>query len=85
MEDMRDTFQAGDREGMRARMEEFRATIEKESMAVLTDGQREELVQLKGDPFELSDEDLASVRGGRGGRGGRDGGGQRRGRPQLEE
>lgn len=97
MADFRETMQeGGDREAMRERMTEMRAEVEKETMAVLSDDQKEKFNEMKGAPFTLSDEDRQALRGGGrggrggdaagGGRGGRGGeGGQRRGRPQSDE
>jgi hypothetical protein len=96
MADFRETLQDGDREAMRERMTEMRAEVEKETMAVLSDDQKEKFNEMKGAPFTLSDEDRQALRGGGrggrggdaagGGRGGRGGeGGQRRGRPQSDE
>lgn len=97
MADFRETMrEGGDREAMRERMTEMRAEVEKETMAVLSDDQKEKFNEMKGAPFTLSDEDRQALRGGGrggrggdaagGGRGGRGGeGGQRRGRPQSDE
>ncbi len=96
MSEIRDAFQAGDRDGMREKMTEIQADIAKQSVAILTESQRTQLDEMKGEPFELSEEDQTAMRGGRGGRGGgaagggrggrggAGGGAQRRGRPQTE-
>lgn len=91
MAGFRETLQQGDREAMRERMAELRTEIEKESLAVLSDDQKEKFEEMKGAPFTLSNEDRQALSGGRGGRGGGGGfggrgeGGQRRGRPQADE
>lgn len=88
MAKMREAFQSGDRDAMRQRMEEIRSNIEKAAVATLTDAQRDQLDEMKGEPFELSDEDRQALRAGRGGPGGPagpGGGGRRRGRPQADE
>lgn len=88
MADLRGQFQpGGDREAMRERMAEVRSKIEEAAMGVLSDEQQSTLASIKGEPFELSEEDqqaLRGRRGGRGGQGGPAGPGGRRGRPQQE-
>lgn len=92
MGDMREAFQSQDRDAIREKMEEIRASIEKDSLAVLTSVQKEMLDEMKGAPFELSEEDQQALRGfGRGGRNrggdaGPGGGGRARGgRPPADE
>lgn len=86
---MREVFQSQDRDAIREKMEEIRAGIEKDTVAILSDDQKSKWEDMKGETFELSEEDQQSLRrGGRGGRGGGGGGGfgggQRRGRPEAE-
>ncbi len=83
---MREAFQSGDREGMREKLSEINENTLNDSMAVLSDDQLSSLDALKGDPFELSEEDRRSMFSRRGGRGAGQGGeGGRRGRPQPEQ
>ncbi|MGI9455320.1 MAG: hypothetical protein ACR2NU_02095 [Aeoliella sp.] len=89
-DEMRELFQSGDRDSIREKMTEIRSKIEEQVLATLTTEQQQAFEELKGEPFELSDEDRQSLRRGRGGRGGGDGRGRgdegerRRGRPEAE-
>jgi Spy/CpxP family protein refolding chaperone len=62
--------QSGDRDAMqkiREKMEEFRAQVEKDSMAVLNAEQKQKLAELMGKPFELDRSAFGRRDGGRNG------------------
>lgn len=81
-EKMREAFTGGgDREKMREAMEEIRKEIDQAVAAKLSDKQKEDLEELKGDAFTFPERSAAG-RGGPGGRGpGPGAGGQREGGP----
>jgi hypothetical protein len=96
---IREMFTGGDREGMREKIESLRKEIDEQVLAKLTDEQRKQFEELKGEPFEMP-EGMRRRRGrggpggaggpggrGRGGRdgGGRQGGGNRPQRPSGDE
>jgi Spy/CpxP family protein refolding chaperone len=68
-ESMRDLFQAGDREAAREKMAELRKETDAIILAVLTDEQKQEFEQMKGESLELTQDDLGRARGFGGGRG----------------
>jgi Spy/CpxP family protein refolding chaperone len=78
---MRELFDAGDREGMREKMEKQREEANKKLLAVLTSEQQAQLESLKGEKVEI---DMASFRGRFGGRGERGERGNRGDRNQGE-
>ncbi len=69
-EQMRGLFQSGDREAAREKMAEIRKEADAIILAVLTDEQKQEFEQMKGEPLELTQEDLRRASGFGGGRGG---------------
>ena len=68
-EKMRSAFQGGNRENMRAVMEEMQTESEKQMLAVLTTEQKSKFEEMKGEPFAMPERDRGAF-GQRGGRGG---------------
>ncbi|MEM6776766.1 MAG: hypothetical protein AAF670_03855 [Planctomycetota bacterium] len=73
-EKMREMFSAGDRDGIREKLESVRGEIEEEVLSVLTSEQRRKFEEMKGEPFDVSQ--LQGGGPGGGGRGGFGGGGR---------
>jgi hypothetical protein len=92
---LQELFGSGDREAIQAKMQELRQEGDEKVLAHLTAEQKDQFAALKGEPFELSMEEIGAARGGRrgfgvGGRGGpgggrRGAGGERPDRPQRPE
>lgn len=68
-EEMRGLFQSGDREAAQAKMAEVRKKADAIILAVLTDEQKQQFEELKGEAIELSQDDLRRASGFGGGRG----------------
>ena len=84
-EEMRELFEAGDREQIRAKMTEMQKKVEEEALAVLSDEQKQKFTELKGEKFDLPPGALGGGRGGEGRRGGREGRPERPQRPDSNE
>jgi len=69
MGEIRELFQSGDREAIGEKMAEIRKEANTIILAVLTDEQKQQFEEMKGDAIELSQDDLRRASGFGGGRG----------------
>lgn len=89
MAEMRELFESGDRDQVRAKMTEMQKKVEEQALAVLSDEQKQKFTEMKGEKFDLPPEALRGAfgggRGGEGRRGGREGRPERPQRPDSDE